>query len=76
VYVGFQLNMVAGWNLVGFTGVNENDTPKNMLPAGYTMYYWTAPYGPYESPAGNRPVQLGVGYWVKLNQDHSVTVPL
>ena len=69
MYVGFQLNMVAGWNLVGFTGVNENDTPNNMLPAGYTMYYWTAPYGPYSAPSKTKPVEDNRGYWVKVNQN-------
>jgi len=72
VYVGFQLNMVAGWNLVGFTGVNENDTPNNMLPAGYKMYYWTAPYGPYSAPSKTKPVEDNRGYWVKVNQNWRV----
>jgi uncharacterized repeat protein (TIGR01451 family) len=69
VYVGFQLDMVAGWNLVGFVGVDETDKPDNIMPAGYTMYYWTAPGGPYKRPFGYLPVGDNLGYWVKVDQD-------
>jgi parallel beta-helix repeat protein len=67
----------AGWNLVHFPLTSANTTPDNIF-AGltYTMYYWEAPYGPLSEPNKNLPVQLGVGYWVKLGQDYSATVPL
>jgi parallel beta-helix repeat protein len=69
--------LVAGWNLVHFPVTSANTTPDNMF-AGmtYTMYYWTAPGGPYKRPFGDQPVQLGVGYWVKLDNDKTLTVPL
>jgi uncharacterized repeat protein (TIGR01451 family) len=73
----FTLELVAGWNLVGFPVTSENTTPNNLF-AGltYTMYYWQAPYGPYSEPDYNQPVQLGVGYWVRVDQDVTITVPL
>jgi len=40
------------------------------------MYYWEAPYGPYGEAPNNAPVKLGVGYWVKVNQSTTATVPL
>jgi hypothetical protein len=70
----FMLLLVAGWNLVGFPLENENATPNNLFAGTtYTMYYWEAPYGPYSEPSKNQPVQLGVGYWVKENQDTTIT---
>ncbi len=70
----FSLDLVAGWNQVGFTGVGEGDTPNNMMPDVYTMRYWDAPYGPYRAPHGDQPVKDNLGYWVRVDQDDNVTV--
>jgi hypothetical protein len=68
---------IAGWNLVHFPLTSANTTPDNMFAGmSYTMYYWTAPGGPYRRPFGDRPVELGVGYWLKLDDVKAVTVPL
>jgi hypothetical protein len=71
----FSLHLVVGWNLIGFQITNADMTP-NKLFAGttYTMYYWTAPGGPYiEPPNKNLPVEDNRGYWVKENQDTTIT---
>jgi len=69
-----SLHLVAGWNLVGFPLENENATP-NKLFAGttFTMYQWAAPYGPYSGPNKDLPVEDNRGYWVKENQDITIT---
>jgi len=69
--------LAAGWNLVGFPVTSENTTPKNLFSGlDYAMYYWEAPYGSYGEAPDNAPVKLGVGYWVKVNQSTTATVPL
>jgi hypothetical protein len=40
------------------------------------MYYWTAPGGPYSEPNKNLPVQDNRGYWVKVSENVTVTIPL
>jgi hypothetical protein len=71
----FILRLVAGWNLIGFQITNENTTPNNLFSGlSYTMYYWTAPGGPFSEPSKTLPVEDNLGYWVKLNQDDNVAV--
>jgi len=72
-----MIHLVAGWNLVHFPVTSADTTPENLF-AGltYTMRYWDAPYGPYKAPFPDQPVELGVGYWVLLDNDRTVTVPL
>jgi hypothetical protein len=71
----FQLELLAGWNLVGFPVTGENITPDNLFPGlDYTIYYWEAPHGPYNEPPSNWPVEDNLGYWVKLNQDDNVGI--
>ena len=73
----YSIDLVAGWNMVGFPVTSENTTPTNLFAGTtYTMYYWEAPYGPYVEAPNNAPVKLGVGYWVKVNQNTTATVPL
>jgi hypothetical protein len=73
----FTLDLVAGWNLVGFPVTSENTTPANLFGDNLeAMYYWVAPYGPYKRPFPDQPVKLGLGYWVKLSENMTVTVPL
>jgi len=68
---------LTGWNLVSFPLTSENTTPDNLFAGlSYTMYYWDAPLGPYTEPNKNLPIKDNRGYWVKLNQDKTVTVPL
>ena len=71
------MDFVAGWNLVSFPNTSASTTPANLF-AGTTfgMYYWNAPFGPYKAPDKTKPVEDNRGYWVKLNQDKTVTVPL
>ena len=73
----YSIDLVAGWNMVGFPVTSENTTPNNLFAGTtYTMYYWEAPYGPYVEAPNDAPVKLGVGYWVKVNQNTTATVPL
>jgi len=71
------LQLVAGWNLVGFTVASENDTPDNIL-AGQTYYIWKwdPVHKKYVNPQSDQPVELGVGYWVWAGHDQTVYVPL
>jgi hypothetical protein len=67
--------LVAGWNLVSFPLTSENTTPANLFAGKtYTMYYWAS--GGYAIPPKNSPVQDNLGYWVKVNQNTTVMVPL
>jgi uncharacterized membrane protein len=69
------LRLVAGWNLIGFPLENENATPNNIFSGlNYTMYIWQGPYGPYNEPNNNQPVNDNIGYWIKLDVDDNVTV--
>jgi hypothetical protein len=70
----FSLHLVAGWNLIGFPVTNADMTPTNLF-AGTTfvMYYWTAPGGPYSEPTYTLPVEDNRGYWVRENQDTTIT---
>jgi hypothetical protein len=73
----YSIDLVAGWNMVGFPVTSENTTPANLFAGTtFTMYYWEAPYGPFSEPSKNQPVELGVGYWVRVDNDKTVTVPL
>ena len=77
--VAFGPNFAAGWNLISFWQVSENDTPNNIFavhPILHTMYYWDAPYGPYIEPPNNQPVEDNRGYWVHVDENTTVTVPL
>jgi len=68
---------VAGWNLVSFPLTSENTTPNKLFAdTTFTIGYWAAPFGPYKAPDKNKPVEDNRGYWVKENQDKTVTVPL
>jgi len=73
----YSIDLVASWNLVGFPVTNENTTPDNLF-AGQTYYRWKwdAVEKKYISPPSNQPVELGVGYWVWVGYDQTVTVPL
>lgn len=71
-----NIYLVAGWNLVSFPTTSDGATPANLFAGvDYTMYYWEAPYGPYSEPSNTQPVKLGVGYWVWVDQDITITVP-
>jgi hypothetical protein len=73
----FSLHLVAGWNLIGFPVTNADMTPNNLFAGTtYTMYYWTAPGGPYNEPSKNLPVEDNRGYWVGENQNWSVQIPI
>jgi subtilisin family serine protease len=69
--------LVAGWNLVSFPWTSANTTPDNLFAGlSYTMYYWDAPGGPYNEPSKNLPVKDNLGYWVRVDENTTVTVPL
>jgi len=71
------MHFLAGWNLVCFPWTSENTTPAKLFAGTtYTIGYWTAPYGPYIIPNNNQPVEDNRGYWVKVDRDWTVTVPL
>jgi len=68
----FSLHLLAGWNLVGFPLENENATPSNLFAGlSYTMYYWTGTG--YKAPDKTKPVEDNRGYWVKVNEDTTIT---
>ena len=73
----YTLDLLAGWNLVGFTGVGENDTPNNLFPGldfytDYCIYYWDAPGGPYVLQDPYEVLDDNLGYWVWINQSWTV----
>ena len=73
----FSIDLIAGWNLVSFPVTNENTTPDNSF-AGQTYYIWKwdAIAKKYISPSSTAAVELGVGYWIWIGYDQTVTVPL
>jgi len=73
----YSINLKNGWNLVGFPVTNENTTPDNLFPGQtYYMWRWDAVNKKYVSPSSTAPVELGVGYWIWVGYDQTVTVPL
>jgi parallel beta-helix repeat protein len=74
VFAGPILNLVTGWNLVSFPVASENDTPAKIF-AGQTYYIWrwSAENKKYVNPPSNQPVELGVGYWIWVGYDQTVT---
>lgn len=67
----FLLHLVAGWNLVGFTRVGENDTPNSLFAplvynGDYFIYHWNAPGGPYALQEPNTAFKDNTGYWVDM----------
>jgi len=73
--IGAGLQLVAGWNLIGFQITDENMTPNNLFSGlTYTMYYWTAPDGPYNEPNKDQPVEDNRGYWVHVDESTTVTM--
>jgi hypothetical protein len=71
----FTLNLVAGWNLVGFPLVIDTTTPINMFGSNLkTMKYWTAPGGPYHDANFSAAVDPKLGYWVQLKANENVTL--
>jgi hypothetical protein len=69
----FTLQLIAGWNFVGFPLENENTTPINMFGSNLmAMKYWTAPSGPYKDANYSAQVQDNIGYWVELKNDQDV----
>ena len=70
----FTLDFVAGWNLVSFPLVSENDTPNNIFGGQtYNIWEWDAVNKKYVSPASTAPVELGVGYWIWVGYGQTVT---
>jgi parallel beta-helix repeat protein len=72
-----RLSLVTGWNLVCFTAVGANDTPANIFtgltyPDDYTVFYWSAPTGPYTVLGPSEPFNDNTGYWVYI--DTNITV--
>jgi hypothetical protein len=68
----FTLQLLAGWNLVGFPLENENATPSNLFAGTtYTMYYWAS--GGYAIPPKKSPVQDNLGYWVNVDENTTIT---
>jgi hypothetical protein len=75
---GASINLVAGWNLVGFAGAGSNDTPGNVFagltyPDDYIIYYWNAPGGPYGIQGTGVALKDNLGYWVWVKSDNTVS---
>ena len=70
----FGLHLVAGWNLVSFTVASDNDTPANLFTSQtYYIWRWSAENKKYVNPPSDQPVELGVGYWIWVGYDQTVT---
>jgi hypothetical protein len=68
---GTSINLVAGWNLVGFSAVGPSDAPNSIFAPlvyndNYIMYYWNAPAGPYSGVDPTQPLKDNQGYWVNM----------
>ena len=71
---GAQANLIAGWNLVSFTATSESDTPANLFTSQtYYIWKWDAENKKYVLPPPDKPVELGVGYWIWVGYDQTVT---
>jgi hypothetical protein len=66
VWVGFEENILPGWNLVGFPATDAQTFPDNILPSLYYMWRWSAENGKYVSPSSTAPVVENIGYWVYI----------
>ena len=83
----WTIELTAGWNLIGFPATSDNTTPDNLF-AGVTYYFWSwdAIHQKYVSPPPDQPVMtsreptdqsgIGVGYWVWVEKEMTITVPL
>jgi parallel beta-helix repeat protein len=68
------LELVAGWNLVGFPVTNENTTPDNLFfDQTYYIWKWDADNKKYVSPHSSAPVEFGVGYWIWVDHNQTLT---
>jgi uncharacterized membrane protein len=72
-----ELNLVPGWNLVGFSFTSEYTTPRNVFPGlsyptDYIIYWWNAPIGPYVIQGVDQVLQDNIGYWVYINQNKTI----
>jgi uncharacterized repeat protein (TIGR01451 family) len=73
----YSENLKNGWNLVGFPATNENTTPDNLF-SGQTYYIWRwdAANKKYVAPHTDNSVQLDVGYWIWVDHDNTIIVPV
>jgi len=83
----WTIELTASWNLIGFPVTSENTTPDNLF-VGVTYYFWSwdAIHQKYVSPPPDQPVKtamnpddqsgIGVGYWIWVGYDQTITVPL
>jgi hypothetical protein len=73
----YSENLKNGWNLVGFPVTSPNTTPDNLFfGQTYYIWKWDAIHMKYVSPSSTAPVELDVGYWIWVDHDQTVTVPL
>jgi len=73
----YSINLVTGWNLVGFPVTSPKTTPDNLFPGQtYYIWRWSAVNKKYVSPPDNQPVEIKIGYWICVDHDQTVTVPL
>jgi hypothetical protein len=68
------LDLVEGWNLVGFAVEN---TPDNLFSnlaylTDYVIYSWSSPGGPYSLQTTSTVLEDNRGYWVYIDQDKAV----
>jgi hypothetical protein len=73
-----EINLIAGWNLVGFTAVGDNDTPNRIFTGlnyftDYFLYYWKPPYSGYGTQGADQLLKDNTGYWVYINRDNTVS---
>jgi parallel beta-helix repeat protein len=66
--------LVPGWNLVGLRAVGGNDTPNNIFDnQTYYIWRWSAENKKYVSPSPTAPVEIGVGYWIWVDHNQTLT---
>jgi hypothetical protein len=68
----FEISLVAdSWNLTGFPIATENDTPANLLENAdyYSLWKWDPISGGCVKPPDDQPVEFGVGYWLKTDEN-------
>lgn len=74
---GMAGHLVAGWNLLGFPVTSDNTTPNNLFGGlTRTIYYWNSSQKKFIPISySDEAFEIGLGYWLKLEEDVTITVP-
>ncbi|KUO41406.1 MAG: hypothetical protein AVW06_04445 [Hadesarchaea archaeon DG-33-1] len=77
VWVGFSVEVVAGWNMIGFVQEGGSYTPADIFPGlnyytDYYLFWYLAPGGPYQLQGPTQVLKDNFGYWLWINQSWTV----